>query len=216
MLSPCRAEFSAPTELCDDLLIGQSAGQVANARNDGLRVADRLGPGPRQIHVDVAARTALPADVQDRVPRTALLLDGNVFDEQAKHALAVTGLCRRRMPQAWHILRQRQYLRLLFRRGYSRLLLFEVGVLFFEIFDAQQGVVPATLEGRGNQTLRRIDFLVTSLGERGLILCSLDAHLPLAQHRLIAHLEFLQRRECEFKLRGLQRLQRRGGDRGVE
>ena len=80
--SPSRTEFSEPAELRDDLLIGQSAGQVANAGNDRLGVADRLGPGWRQIHFDVAAGAALPTDMQDRVPRAVLLLDGDILDEQ--------------------------------------------------------------------------------------------------------------------------------------
>ena len=120
------------------------------------------------------------------------------------------------MPQARQILRECQYLRFLLGRRHPSLLLFEVGILFFEIFDAQQGVIPATLEGRCDQALRRIDFLVASLGKGGLVLGTLEAHLPLAQHGLIAHLEFLQRRERKLKFRRLQRLQRLGCDRGVE
>jgi hypothetical protein len=42
-----RAKFCEPAELRDDLLIGQSAGEVANAADDRLGVADRLRSGWR-------------------------------------------------------------------------------------------------------------------------------------------------------------------------
>src|SRR5262249_30356663 len=60
--SSCRAELAEPIELRDDLSIGQSSRQVANARDDRFRVADRLGPRSWQIHVDVGAGSALPAN----------------------------------------------------------------------------------------------------------------------------------------------------------
>jgi hypothetical protein len=44
--------------------------------------------------------------MQQRVPRTVLLLDRDVFDQQAQHTLAIVGLRRWRVPQARQILRK--------------------------------------------------------------------------------------------------------------
>src|SRR5919108_3833640 len=49
MTSSGRAELAEPIEFCDDLSIGQRSGEVANVRNDWLRIADSLGPWSRQI-----------------------------------------------------------------------------------------------------------------------------------------------------------------------
>ncbi len=84
--------------------------------------------------------------MQDCLPCTVRLFDCDVFDEQAEHSLAIAGLRRWRVPQARQILRKCQYFRFLLGRRHPGLLLLKAGVLFFEIFEAQQAVIPAPLE----------------------------------------------------------------------
>src|SRR5260364_86813 len=66
-------------------------------------------------------------------------------------------------------------------------------------FEAKQRVVPTPLKGSGDQSVSGIALLIALLGERGLILSTFNAHLPLTHDGLIALLKFLQRCYGQFE-----------------
>jgi len=57
---------------------------------------------------------------------------------------------------------------------------------------------------------------VPPFGEGSLVLSAFEPHLPLTEHCLITHFEFLQRRECELQFRRLERLEHLRSDRRIE
>src|SRR5207245_495369 len=121
-------------------------------------------------------------------------LHRDVADEETQHPLAILRLSRRSPPEARKVTCQREHLCLLCLRGYARFLALKLGGFGRNLFDAKQRLVPAALEGSGNQPIGWIAFLIASFGERSLVLGAFDAHLPLAHDCLVALFKFFESR----------------------
>jgi hypothetical protein len=63
-----------------------------------------------------------------------------------------------------------QHLLLLLGSGYPSFLQLKLPSLLLEILQLNQGIVPAMFQGAGHEAIRRIDFLISALGECGIIL----------------------------------------------
>src|SRR5260363_435716 len=103
------------------------------------------------------------------------------------------------MAQGWWYSGPWGGLGLLLRRGDTRLLALKLGSLGLTRFEAKQRVVPTPLKGSGDQSVSGIALLIALLGDRGLILSTSTAPLPLTHDGLIALLKFLQRCYGQFE-----------------
>jgi hypothetical protein len=90
------------------------------------------------------------------------------------------------MPYPRQIPGEREHSCLLLGSGDPSLLAQKVRGLFFDVLHLQQRVVPAPFQCARHQTLRRVNFLITSLGECRFILGTFEPHLPLARDGPIA------------------------------
>ena len=77
----------------------------------------------------------------------------------------------------------------LLRRDHECFCALEVRKLRPDLFEPPQGVVPALLERRGHESIRRVDLLVAALGQLRFVLGAFEAHPPLGGHRLVPVLE---------------------------
>ena len=73
----------------------------------------------------------------------------------------------------------------LLQRDHDRCLALEVSRLRPDLLEPHKGVVPALLERRGHEAIRRVHLLVAALGQLGLVLGSFEAHAPLRGRRLV-------------------------------
>ena len=95
----------------------------------------------------------------------------------------------------------------LLRRDHERFLALEVGKLRPDLLEPHKGVVPALLERRGHESIRRVDLLVAALGQLRFVLGSFEAHAPLRGHRRVPVLELPQRFLRDLELGRLEHRQ---------
>src|SRR5215470_19894074 len=129
------------------------AREVSNSVDDGLWISHYIGTICRQLKLDYFCCVALPSDLQLQQLWFRSLDDSDVFDQQAKHALAITWFGGWSGPQSWEVADQLQDLLLLFTRDGAQRLPLEVGELRLELKHALRRVIPALLEGTGDQSI---------------------------------------------------------------
>jgi len=95
--------MSLPVELVGDLGIDQAVSQIPDAVDNRGRIPHTIRYVGRELHGEVGAGAAQPADVNQELLLVGKLLDGNILDEQPQHPLAVFGLCGGSMPHTWQI-----------------------------------------------------------------------------------------------------------------
>ncbi len=109
-------------------------------------------------------RAAVPEDGGLRAARRRVDRHRDLLDDQPQQPLAVRGGRRRRVPHRRQVGRQRPHRRLLLARQGREQGLSRVGVLLLQLRDRQQRLVPALLEGAGDQPVLRLACVVLALG----------------------------------------------------
>src|SRR6516225_3826681 len=132
---------------------------------------------------------ALPSDLQLQQLWLRPLDDSDVLDQQAEHTLAITCFGGRSGPQSWEVAGQLQDLSLLFGADGAQRLTLEVGELRLEVEHALCRIIPALLEGAGDQPVVGIDHLVAPFRQISLIASALDPPPPLRANGVIALFE---------------------------
>ncbi len=89
-----------------------------------------------------------------RTCRTAVLRS---LDQEPEDALLVLRLGRGCVPQAREVLGERRHPGSLLRRDHDRFLALEVSKLCPDLLEPHKGVVPALLERRGHEAIRRVE-----------------------------------------------------------
>ena len=73
-------------------------GEIADAIDDSRRIAHAIRHFGREVEMEVAAGTPLPADMYQELLVRRWFLDSNILDEQSQHSLAVFGRCGASVP----------------------------------------------------------------------------------------------------------------------
>src|ERR1700681_1451291 len=85
-----RACEAVAVEQRDDLIVIVRGCQGTDVSNEGIGITNRFGAVRRKAQLDRFDGTALPANIQSQQLWILALCDGDVPDQQAEHALAVT------------------------------------------------------------------------------------------------------------------------------
>ena len=129
-------------ELGCDLGILQVVSHVSDTVDDFGGISHAIRYVGWELKSEVGGGVALPANVNRKLLGCGLL-DGNVFDEQSQHPLAVFGLRGGSMPQLRQIFGQGEDLRLLLWGSNSCVLALKLRSLLFELFQLKKSSIPA-------------------------------------------------------------------------
>ena len=118
-------------EAVGDFFIRQAFGEISDSIDNLGRVPHAVSYIGPELHANVTASAALPADVNQKLFQIGRFLDRNILDEQPQHSFAVFGLCGGRMPQARQIGSESEDFGPLLVSGYPGFLTLKFRGLFF-------------------------------------------------------------------------------------
>src|SRR5215472_16177564 len=124
-----RACAAIAIEQCDDLIVIVHGCESTDSSNERIVITNRFGAVWRQVQLDRFGCAALPSNMQSQQLWLRALDDGDIPDQQAEHALAVTRCGGWRGPEAREVAGQLQDLPFLFGRYGTQCLSLEVGQL---------------------------------------------------------------------------------------
>lgn len=143
--------------------------QRADFIDEGRRIAKRVGPVGRQVHVDRLGGTTLPADVQLQLLGLQPLCKGDILDQQAQYALAIAGLVVGAAHSSGKPRPSSMICCFCAAVTAPQALPLEGGHLRLKIEYPLLRVVPALLQRSGDQAVDWVDGLVAPFGQIGLV-----------------------------------------------
>src|SRR6266853_998984 len=182
----------------DDVFVIMLGCQSAYFANERVGISNCFRAVRLQVYLDGFDRASLPADLQSQPLWLRALDDGDIEDQQAKHAFAVRGSGCRSAPESRKVDPELQYLPLLFSCDATERLMLEVGQLPLQFEQPLHRVVPSLLERAGDQSVARVDRLITPLGQIDIVAGALDRPTPLCRNGFIAFLKVHQSFEREL------------------
>src|SRR6266700_4647362 len=130
---PGRALQTIAIEQGDDLFIIMSVCQSAYFVNKRVWITQLFSAVRRRTRLKRFDRTTLPMNLYSQPLWLRALEDGDIADQQAKHALAVSGSGRRRAPESRKVSPELQDLPLLVSCDATQRLMLEVGQLALQL-----------------------------------------------------------------------------------
>ena len=179
----------------------QRSGIGRKLLSKALEICDRHGGKPSKLTVNASPNSKSAyekfnfeaTDTEQCLLFFGDLHNRDVVDQVTQHTLFVFGLGGRSIPYATKIFCQAKHLSPLGGRNDQALLVLKLGKGLPCLLHFEQRVIPLTFQIGGDETIRRIHFLVAALSELRLVLRSFHPHVPLFAGRLIALLDFPQR-----------------------